>query len=92
MTVKVRIYGEISKIYGKEQNVELNEKTTVLKLINIIQKKGRTTHNMYLGKYKIGSADLAIIVNGKNIALLEGLNTVLADEDDVVIMPFVDGG
>ena len=92
MTVKVRIYGEISKIYGKEQNLELNEKTTVLKLINIIQKKGRTTHNRYLGKHKVGSADLAIIVNGKNIALLEGLNTVLADEDDVVIMPFVDGG
>ena len=40
----------------------------------------------------MGGADLAIIVNGKNIELLEGVETKLRDDDDVVIMPFVVGG
>ena len=92
MKIKVRIYGEISKIYGKEQTVELSGETTVLKLVNLIQKRGGTTRRMYLGEHRVGSADLAIIVNGRNIAVLDGLNTALADEDVVVITPFVTGG
>jgi molybdopterin converting factor small subunit len=40
----------------------------------------------------VGGADLAIMVNGKNIALLDGVETKLFDEADVVIMPFVVGG
>ena len=46
----------------------------------------------YLGEFRIDGADLAILVNGKNIAFLKGLNTTLADDDNVVIMPFMDGG
>ena len=63
-----------------------------LSLIHRIQKRGGTTRKQYLGRHRVGSADLAIIVNGTNIAFRDGLHTVLADEDLVVITPFVDGG
>jgi len=43
-------------------------------------------------KFRIGGADLAVMVNGKNIALLNGVDTILSDNDDIVIMPFVVGG
>ncbi len=91
MKVSVHIYGEMARIYGREQVIDLDEKETVLGLLNNLQKKMETAPG-YLGEFKIDSADLAILVNGKNVALLRGLNTTLLDDDHVVIMPFLDGG
>ena len=92
MKVKVRVFGDVASSVGGKHNMELNEGTTVLSLTNIIQEKAGNTRRGYLGEFKVGGADLAIMVNGKNIALLEGLDTKLFDEADVVIMPFVVGG
>jgi molybdopterin converting factor small subunit len=91
MKISVHIYGEMAKIYGKEQVIELEEEEIVCSLLNSIQKK-REMAPGYLGEFRIDGADLAILVNGKNIAFLKGLNTTLANDDNVVIMPFMDGG
>jgi molybdopterin converting factor small subunit len=69
-----------------------DEKTTIRTLTKDIAKKAGQSREGYLGEFKIGGTDLAIMVNGKNITLLDGLNTLLKDGDDVVIMPFVVGG
>lgn len=36
--------------------------------------------------------DIVILVNGKNVALSEGINTTLKDEDTIAIMPAIMGG
>ena len=90
MPIKVQIYGQISYIYGKERSIEFKEGLTVLQLINILQKTVGASRT--LGGFKINSPDLGIIVNGKNIAFLDGLQTELNDNDIVIITPFVDGG
>ena len=92
MKVRVRVFGDVASTVGSKHTVELNEGATVLSLTNIIQEKAGNTRHGYLGEFKVGGADLAIMVNGKNIALLDGLDTKLFDEADVVIMPFVVGG
>ena len=91
MPIKVQIYGQISYIYGKERSIEFKEGLTVLQLINILQKTVGASQRT-LGEFKINSPDLGIIVNGKNIAFLDGLQTELNDSDVVIITPFVDGG
>jgi molybdopterin converting factor small subunit len=92
MKVKVRIFGDLTERYGNKHIMELNEDATVKTLTNAIAMKARQTRRGYLGTFKVGSADLAIMVNGKNVTLLNGLNTLLEDEDDIVIMPFIVGG
>ncbi|MCW4052229.1 MAG: MoaD/ThiS family protein [Candidatus Bathyarchaeota archaeon] len=92
MKIKVRIFGEVGRVVGNRHVVELEDHATVLRLIKIIQKKSGQTRGGYLGEFMVGGVDLAIIVNGKNIALGDGLDTVLKDEDDVVITPYVSGG
>lgn len=93
MKIKVRIFGEVGRTVGNRHVVELEEKdATILALIKIIQKKAGQTRRGYLGEFMVGGVDLAVIVNGKNIAVGDGLNTVLKDEDDVVITPYVSGG
>ncbi len=93
MRIKVRIFGDVGRVVGSKHIVELEDKAaTILTLIKIIQKKAGQTKRGYLGEFQVGGVDLAIIVNGKNIALGDGLDTVLKDEDDVVITPYVSGG
>ena len=92
MKIKVRLFGDVSDAVGSKHSVELDEHSTILTLTNRIQRESGHSRGGYLGGFKVGGPDLAIMVNGKNIQLLEGVGTILSDEDDVVIMPFVVGG
>ena len=92
MKIKVRLFGDVSETVGSKHIVELDDHSTVLTLTNQIQRETGHSRGGYLGGFKVGGPDLAIMVNGKNIQLLDGVYTILCDEDDVVIMPFVVGG
>jgi MoaD family protein len=92
MKVKVRTFGDLSSSIGHKHVVELDEEATILTLCKILQERKSQTRGAYLSEFRIGGPDLAIIVNGRNIALLNGLDTVLSDGDDIVIMPFASGG
>ena len=92
MKVNVRLFGDVSEAVGSKHTMEINEKTTVLNITNAIQKKAGLTRGGYIGEFKVGGQDVAIMINGKNIALLDGVRTRLSDGDDVVVMPFVVGG
>ena len=88
----LRVFGDVASSVGSKHKVELAEDATVLSLTNFIQENAGFSRRGYLGEFKVGGADLAIMINGKNIALMDGVNTKLFDDADVVIMPFVVGG
>jgi MoaD family protein len=92
MKVNVRLFGDVSESVGSKHTVEIDEDTSVLNITNTIQKKAGLTRGGFIGEFRVGGQDVAIMINGKNIALLEGVQTKLSDGDDVVIMPFVVGG
>ena len=92
MKVKVRLFGDVSEMVGSKHIVEMDDDSTVLTLTNHIQRNTGHRRGGYLGDFKVGGPDLAIMVNGKNIQLLDGIETKLSHDDDVVIMPFVVGG
>jgi molybdopterin converting factor small subunit len=92
MKVKVRLFGDVSESVGSKHTVEIDEETTVLNITNAIQKKAGLTRGGYIGEFRVGGQDVAIMVNGKNIELLDGVKTRLSDGDDVVIITFVVGG
>ena len=92
MKVKVRVFGDIAEVVGNNHEIELEQHATVLTLTNILQEKSGQSRRGYVAEFRVGGADLAVMVNGKNIALLNGVDTILSDNDDLVIMPFVVGG
>ena len=92
MKVKVRLFGDVAEMVGSKHSIELEDNSDVLALTNQIQRDTGHSRGGYLGEFKVGGPDLAIMVNGKNIQLLDGVETKLCDDDDVVIMPFVVGG
>ena len=90
--IRVRIFGDVATVVGAKHMIELEDDGTVMQLTNMIQTGAGRTRRGYLGEFKVGGQDLAILVNGKNIALLDGTSTRLKDGDDMVITPFVVGG
>jgi molybdopterin synthase sulfur carrier subunit len=92
MKVIVRVFADLVPVIGRKHNVELNDGSTVGTLASMLAKKAGQKRRGYLGNYRIIGGDLAILVNGRNIDLLEGLDTPLSDGDEVVFMPPAAGG
>jgi molybdopterin converting factor small subunit len=86
MQVKVRVFGDIVSDIGRNHTVTIDEGATVGILTKEIALRAGQNRRGHLGRYRIGGADLAILVNGKNIDLLEGIETILRDGDDVVLL------
>ncbi len=92
MNVHVRIFGDLAGILGRKHIMELDQGATVAALTNRIAERAGLKRQGYLGNYKVGGDDLAVLVNGRNIHLLNGVETPLHDGDEVVILPPAAGG
>ena len=92
MKIKVRVFGDLVPILGRRHNLEIDEDATVGYLVGIIAENAGLKRHGYLGNYRVSGGDLAILVNGRNIDLLEGTRTMLNDGDEVVILPPAAGG
>ncbi len=92
MKVTVRVFADLVPVIGRKHSLELDDDATVGTLTSKITRKAGQKRRGYLGNYRIIGGDLAILVNGRNIDLLEGLKTPLSDGDEVVFMPPAAGG
>ncbi|OGD57274.1 hypothetical protein A3K78_08870 [Candidatus Bathyarchaeota archaeon RBG_13_52_12] len=91
MKITVRVFGDISAIIGRRHEVELAEGATITTIVaKIGQKTGQ--RQGYLGEFHVGGKDLAILVNGKSIDMMDGTQTKLKDGDEVVVMQPTAGG
>ena len=92
MKVSVRVFADLVPAIGRKHSVELDDGATVGTLTSEIARKVGQRRRGYLGSYRIIGGDLAILVDGRNIDLLEGLDTPLSDGAEVVFMPPATGG
>jgi len=92
MKVSVRIFGNLTTALGRKHVLELDKGATVRALSNRLAESAGFKRQGYLGNYRVGGDDLAILVNGRNIQLLDGVETMLQDGDEVVILPPIAGG
>lgn len=92
MEVTVRVFGEPARILGNRHRLKIDEGSTVRTVANRLADKVGQKRYGYLGRHKVGGGDLAILVNGRNIELLDGVDTALRDGDEVVILVPTVGG
>jgi len=92
MKVTVRVFGDLALPLGRRHTLELDEGATVGTMTSRMAKEAGFKRRGYLGSYKVGGSELAVLVNGRNIHLLEGVKTALRDGDEVVLLPPSAGG
>lgn len=83
ISVKIRTIGIFKELFGN-------------KLLNIELKKNSTVRNVVQGLAGSEISDIwlnaLILVNGKEISVLNGLETIVSDGDEIVLLPVSHGG
>lgn len=93
MKVKIRSFAGFRNILGKEAEVELKEGARIGDLLDILCAAHKELRAMLFGDVGPGlKEDVNILVNGKNVAALNGIKTGLADGDEVALFPAAIGG
>jgi molybdopterin synthase sulfur carrier subunit len=91
MFVKVRSFAGFRYILGKESDFELAEGGSVEDLLEGLCAAHTDLRPMLFGESGL-KEDVNIFVAGKNIASLQGIQTKVADGDEVALFPAAIGG
>ena len=94
MTLSIKFIGALRHISGKTQlTVNYQEgsslKDLMVKLVYELPELEKTFSNQQLNDSRSNSL---ILVNGREISVLNGLETKLKDSDEIVFIPVVHGG
>ena len=95
INVKVRTILTLKKIMGSgEIQLSLPEKSTLGELItNLVSNRGdELASHLYEPNSKQVRPYIRLMVNGRDIAFLNRMETVLQSGDEVLILPPVSGG
>jgi len=87
ISVNVEFIGPLRTLAKTRRcTVELEDKTTVSELVKKLRSE------MFSGKDFADQSSLLIMVNGKEVSVLKGLQTELKDRDAIKLIPASHGG
>jgi len=96
MRVKVRMLGVLKKILGKDELFFDLDVSGELRLRNIIERilaEDVSLKDILLDPdLKDPRPNTIVLINGKEIGLLGGLDEIVRDGDEIILIPVVHGG
>ena len=94
MAVTLKFLGALRHASGKEKvTLDCEEGASLMDLVDAVTKKSPDLrHNLLDEHLEQPKPNALILVNGKEISVLNGLGTKLKDGDEVVFVPVVHGG
>ncbi|MGQ9551541.1 MAG: MoaD/ThiS family protein [Candidatus Bathycorpusculaceae bacterium] len=94
MTVTVKFLGGLRSASGKGSlAVQVEEAVSVSEVINkIAEELPRLRRALIDSQLENPRLNALILVNGKEISVLKGLETLVSDGDEVVLVPVTHGG
>ena len=92
VNVTLNLYIPAVDIRGKSINLDVDDNTTILDLVNLIDKANSGFKNNILVNGEEISNEFIIFINGNNVVSQEGLRTTLHCNDEVNVIPAIAGG
>ena len=94
MRVSVRLFGEYAKLAGRpDWSVEAPDGADLRGLLDALDlSTGKAVARSVLFDENTILPSIAMMVNGSNVLLKDGLRTRLRDGDQVSVMPMLGGG
>jgi molybdopterin synthase sulfur carrier subunit len=91
MRVKIRSFAGFRHILGRENEVDLAQGASIKDLLDALCKAHVELRPLLFGELGIRD-DVNVIVDGKNIAALQGMQTKLAEGNEIALFPAAIGG
>jgi MoaD family protein len=94
MAVTVKFIGTLRGISGKEKlTIELEKEMSLSELVKkIVEREPKLKRALIDPELEDPRPNALILVNGREISVLNGLETVVRDKDEVVFVPVIHGG
>lgn len=94
MVVTVKFVGALRGISGKGRfTIKIKNETSLKELVKKIVKQHPKLKSILIDpELEDPRPNALILVNGKEISVLKGLETVVRDGDEVVFVPVIHGG
>lgn len=94
MGIKIRMLGVLKKVSGRDEvSLNLDGELKIKEIIKRILEEINTLGDVLLDpELKDPRPNTIILVNGKDINLIDGLETRIKDGDEIVLIPVVHGG
>jgi sulfur-carrier protein len=94
MAVTLKFLGALRHASGQDQLIfDCKEGASIIEIVNAVTLKAPSLRrNLLNEQLEMPKPNALIIVNGKEISVLNGLETKLKDGDEVVFVPVVHGG
>lgn len=96
MPIRVRFFGSL-KDYSKKREIIINLQTKTMNILSLMQylseKLGKNFNNALINP-ETGQIRyyIKIMVNGTDIAVLDGLKTIIKEDDIIQVFPPIAGG
>ncbi len=93
LRVLFKSFGPIRRLLGKKViEVEVPEGSTVRRVIEtIVKQSGKELYKLIMDKDEI-SGNLIVILNKKDVDTLGGVDIIVSEDDEIAILPHVQGG
>ena len=93
MLVKFKSFGLLRRIIGtKLVEIEVPEQSSVRDVIdNVLKKWGDPAKQLIIDNEKI-SGNLIVMLNMRDVDTLDGVETIVKENDEVAVLPHVQGG
>lgn len=93
MVINLKFIGSLRQDSGVDKLTLDNGEGTLINLINKLTDQIPALRRNLLDEHlESPSPNALIIINGKEISVLDGLETIVRDGDEVVFVPVVHGG
>lgn len=96
MRVRVKLLGVLRKALGRDElflDLDVKGEINLRDVIERILIEAKSLENILLDpELRDTRPNVIILVNGKEIGLLGGLNTTIRDGDEIIFIPVVHGG
>jgi sulfur-carrier protein len=91
MRVSIKAFATFRNILGKERLVELADGESITDLLNTLCNSFGGLRDLLFDDSELKD-DVNILINGRNIQALNGIQTKLADGDELALFPAAIGG
>jgi molybdopterin synthase sulfur carrier subunit len=94
MGITLKFIGALRHVSGNEKIfLDYKEEKSIIELIKFLNRQiPDLRRNIIDEQFNDARTNALILVNGREISALEGLETILKDGDEIVFVPVVHGG